>query len=303
MLRIGRIDYLNVWPLFHGLESTIRSLPGVRVIADHPARLNALLAAGGLDVAPASSFEYLLHAGKYSLLPDLSINADGPVQSVLLACPFSPEELPRRAAKGLRVCLTRASASSVALLRILWRFHWQWPEPTWESIEPGQGVSRGAPFLEIGDLALRLTCNAPTGWHLVDLGAVWKEFTGLPFVFGVWMVRAGLDPDAVAVLDKVVRALSETRRAFASHPHAVVNCYERPHWLSASALEDYWRCIRYAFGPREQAGLILFGEYARRLGLLPFVPGLRWRRCAQNREAGNFSCPPGVDPGEDSRYG
>ena len=264
--------------------------------------MNALLAAGDLDVAPSSSFEYLLHAGKYSLLPDLSISADGSVQSVLLACPFAPEELPRRAASGLRVCLTSASASSVALLRILWQFHWQWPEPTWESIEPGQGVSRGAPFLEIGDLALRLTCNPPTGWHLVDLGAAWKDFTGLPFVFGVWMVREGLDPEAFALLGKVVRALSETRRTFASHPHAVVDCYERPDWLSARALEDYWHCIRYAFGPREQAGLVLFGEYARRLGLLPLVPGLRWRRFTHNGAAGRSTYPPGVDAREDSQY-
>lgn len=286
MLRIGRIDYLNVWPLFDGLTSAIPSLPGVRVTADHPARLNDLLAQGRLDVAPASSFEYLRHAGNYSLLPDLSISADGPVQSVLLACPFAPEEMPRRWSAGLRVGLSTASASSVALLRILWRFHWQWPEPEWASMEPGRGVESGGPFLEIGDHALRLSCDPPPGWHLLDLGAAWKGLTGLPFVFGVWMVREGITREAASVLDQAVRALSGARRAFARDPHAFAARYDRPAWLSERALKSYWQCIRYDFGPREQAGLILFGEYARRLELLPLVPGLRWRCASPDADAG-----------------
>jgi chorismate dehydratase len=278
MLRIGYINYLNVWPLFEWFENKAKSIDGLRLTVDHPTRLNALLSRGELDLAPSSSFEYLLNAGRYSLLPDLSICSDGPVQSALLACPFPPEEISRRVAGGgLRVGLTSASASSATLLRILWHFHWRWPEPTWSSVEPGHGLKFGVPFLEIGDTALRLACAPPPGWHLVDLGAAWKEFTGLPFVFGVWMVREGLEPQAGSLLDKVVQSLTAARLAFAKTPDAVIQRYQRPEWLSAQALADYWRCIRYDFGPREQAGLVLFGEYARRLGLLPSVPGLRWK--------------------------
>jgi len=285
MLRIGRIDYLNVWPLFDGMEfggaSMDDPMDALRVIAGHPSRLNALLFRGELDLAPSSSFEYLLHAGRYSLLSDLSISSDGPVQSVLLVCPFPPEEVPRRiAGDGLRVGLTSASASSAALLRILWRFYWQWPEPEWSSVEPGQGVQSEGPFLEIGDTALRLTCAPPPGWHLVDLGLAWKEFTGLPFVFGVWMVREGLAPQAETMLGKVAQSLAAARRAFAKNPDAVIQRYDRPEWLSAHTLADYWQCIRYGFGPREQAGLVLFGAYARQLELLPSVPGLRWKTIA-----------------------
>jgi len=284
-LRIGRVDYLNVWPLFEGMEIEGAPMDDLRVIADHPARLNALLSRGELDLAPSSSFEYLLHAGRYSLLPDLSISSDGPVQSVLLASPFPPEEIPRRiAGGGMRVGLSSASASAVALLRILWRYYWQWPEPEWSSVEPGQGVKLEGPFLEIGDTALRLTCAPPPGRHLVDLGAAWKEFTGLPFVFGVWMVREGLAPQAETTLSKVTQSLAAARRAFAKSPDAARERYSRrnnrPEWLSARTLADYWQRIRYDFGPREQAGLVLFGEYARRLELLPSVPGLRWKAVA-----------------------
>lgn len=278
MLRIGRIDYLNVWPLFAGLESTLHSLHGLRIIPAHPSRLNAMLSSGDLDLAPSSSFEYLTNPDRYRLLPDLSISSDGPVQSVLLACPFPPTEMPQRVASGLRVGLTSASASSIALLKILWMFHWQWPEPVWVAHDPGQGMRTGNPFLEIGDTALRLTCYPPSGWHLVDLGAAWKEFTGLPFVFGVWMVREGLSLDAEHALAAVARALAIARRAFEDDPCALTLRPERYDWLSYQALADYWQGIRYDFAPREQAGLVLFGEYARRLELLSSVPGLRWKR-------------------------
>lgn len=287
MLRIGRIDYLNVWPLFHGLQQRLGSegQDRTRIVPGHPAELNAGLADGELDVAPSSSFEYLLRADKYALLPNLSISCDGPVRSVLLASPFPISEMPERAASGLQVGLSSASASSAMLLRILWNYYWNWPEPEWTEQGPGQGVERGTPFLEIGDLALRLRCAPPSGWHLVDLGQVWKDFTNLPFVFGVWMVRRNLSPPAAGLLGPFAAALYAEAREFLRDPAALAARAQRPDWLTLRHLQDYWQCIRYAFGPREQAGLVLFGEYARRMGMIPAVPGLSWSRTNERDDA------------------
>ena len=47
-------------------------------------------------------------------------------------------------------------------------------------------------------------------------------------------------------------------------------------WLTSPALLRYWRAMNYDLGPREQAGLALFGECCTRQGLLPGMPGLRW---------------------------
>ncbi|SDB13532.1 chorismate dehydratase [Desulfonatronum thiosulfatophilum] len=278
MLRIGRIDYLNVWPLFQGLrmrmEPDVRDQ--VRLVAGHPSELNVALASGELDIAPSSSFEYLLHAQRYNLLPDLSICSHGSVRSVLLACPFSPREMPDRLAGGLQVGLSSASASSVALLQVLWRFFWKWPEPEWVELHPGEGLATGRPFLEIGDLALRLSCEMPPGWHLVDLGQAWRDFTNLPFVFGVWMVRRDLTAQTDQLLDHVVKALHAAANEFTRDPCAAATQIERPTWLPVENLKEYWQCIRYSFGPQEQAGLMLFGDYIRRLGRIPAVPGLSW---------------------------
>lgn len=269
---------MNVWPLFMGLRSRLEPevRDQVRLVAGHPSELNAALASGELDIAPSSSFEYLLHAQRYNLLPDLSICSHGPVRSVLLACPFPPREMPDRLAGGLQVGLSSASASSVALLQILWRFCWKWPEPEWVELRPGEGLATGKPFLEIGDQALRLNCEMPSGWHLVDLGQAWKDFTNLPFVFGVWMVRRNLPEQTGQLLDQLVNALHDAANDFARQSCAVATSIDRPAWLTEKNLEDYWQCIRYSFGPQEQAGLMLFGDYIRRLGLIPAVPGLSW---------------------------
>lgn len=278
MLRIGRIDYLNVWPLFQGMLDQMEPENRISLHAGHPAELNARLAAGELDLAPSSAFEYLAHGEQYALLPELSISSHGEVQSVLLACPFPVEEMPGRAAQGLKVGLTAASASSVALLRILWRHHWQWPSPQWFALPPGQGLRGGGPFLEIGDHALRLRCNPPQGWWLLDLGRAWLEFTTLPCVFGVWMVRRDLSAQKREVLDRVIQALYAARRRFGRRPMDMVQRYARPDWLSLENLRDYWRCIQYDFGPAEQASLVVFGNYARELGTISAVPGLNWYR-------------------------
>lgn len=280
MLRIGRIDYLNVWPLFQGLQQRLdpETLALTRILPGHPADLNRALAKAELDVAPSSSFEYLSRAGRYTLLPDLSISSDGPVRSVLLVCPFPIAELPKRSASGLRVGLSTASASSTALLRVLWRFHWQWPEPEWIDRRPGEDMGQDIPFLEIGDHALRLQCDPPRGWNCIDLGQAWREFTSLPFVFGVWMVRRNLPHSIGHALNRAAEALYAAAREFRSDPFPLVARLERPDWLTVKSLRDYWQCIRYTFGPREQAGLVLFGDFTRRLGMIPSVPGLTWNR-------------------------
>ena len=51
MIRLGRISYLNMAPVFHGLEADVEEVLGV------PTELNAALMDGQVDVAPSSSIE------------------------------------------------------------------------------------------------------------------------------------------------------------------------------------------------------------------------------------------------------
>jgi chorismate dehydratase len=70
MLRIGCVKYLNARPLIHGGEGGVDF--------DHPSALCNKLAAGKLDVALVSSFEFLRNP-IYRIVDDVSIASDGPV--------------------------------------------------------------------------------------------------------------------------------------------------------------------------------------------------------------------------------
>ena len=276
-LHIGRIDYLNIWHVFHLLEGVCPAGPDFRYEPGHPSRLNAALAAGELDISPSSSFEYLLHAEKYELLPGASICAHEEVQSVLF---LSPVPLPALSAWLERnpgpVCLTGASATSTALLKVLWSQKWGLPAPGWQEVEPGTGLSTGRPFLEIGNVALCHFVHPPRGWHAVDLATEWATWTGLPFVFAVWIVRRGLSGAPRELLGRLQAHIAAITAGLDDHFEALSRLPDLPDWLTSPALLRYWRAMNYDLGPREQAGLALFGECCTRRGLLPGMPGLRW---------------------------
>ncbi len=271
-LRIGRIDYLNVQPFFAALEHQFSQTNEVAYHRGHPSELNAGLKEGTLDLAPSSSFEYLRNAEHYSLLPGASVSARGAVQSVLFVSPIPLEQIQ----SGQKVLLTTASASSVALLKILWHFAWELEPPQWGTVDPGQGIASGTPFLEIGDAALRLFCNPPAGWYVYDLAEAWHRFTGLPFVFAVWIVRSGLDPSHKAMLHQVARTIADVSAHWPGPLETLLEQTTRPNWLDAARLRAYWRNLVPCLGPDEQAGLLLFAKYATELGLLPGTPGLNW---------------------------
>ena len=276
-LRIGRIDYLNIWHVFHLLEGVCPEGPDFGYVPGHPSRLNSALASGELDISPSSSFEYLLHAENYELLPGASICAHAEVQSVLFLSPVPLAELPAWLARNPGpVCLTGASATSAALLKVLWSQKWGLPAPRWREVEPGAGLSTGRPFLEIGNIALRHFVHPPQGWHIVDLATEWADWTGLPFVFAVWIVRRGLTRTAREQLGRLQTHIAAITAELEEHFEALSRLPDLPDWLTSPALLRYWRAMNYDLGPREQAGLALFGECCTRQGLLPGMPGLRW---------------------------
>jgi chorismate dehydratase len=276
-LKIGRIDYLNVWPLFYHL--TKRFPPGeeVEYVAGHPSALNALLSRGEIDMAPCSSFEYLLHPGSYDLLPGLSISARREVQSVLLVSPVALAELPEYLShNGRKVSLTTASATSVALLKILFRHAWGVPDPIWVSAAPGTGLTISNPFLEIGDMALKIWVDPPKGWHVIDLAGAWEAMTRLPFVFGVWIVRNDLSSERRTVLAKIAGDLLSIKERVRREIPELACAPGLPEWIGKQALQSYWETIEYDLTPEHQASLVLFGSLCRGLGLLPSVPALSW---------------------------
>jgi chorismate dehydratase len=231
--------------------------------------LNALLAAGGIDVAPCSSIEYARHQSDYRLLPGLAIASYGPVQSILLESVAPAEEL-----GGCDVLVPTASATSVVLLRILLelrlgvRANLLWFDQSLAQ-DPLSGGAAAA--LWIGDVALRR--DPPAGRRMTDLGEAWTDWTRLPFAYALWQARADTDPAGLASLHAV---LLESRAFFAANIDALAQRHAPRFEIDAVRLGRYWRSLCYDLDDDTRRGLLHFYRLAAALGEAPPVTALQF---------------------------
>jgi chorismate dehydratase len=189
-LRVGRIPYVNCYPVYGAVDRGIVGLDA-SVVDGVPTTLNRLMSEDALDVSVVSAVEYAREAERYLLLPDLAISCDGPVRSVMLFANRPAPEL-----TGERVLVSRSSMTSVRLLDLLFRHVWHArprfvPGDAEVSDVARFGEEDHAARLVIGDAALVLA-NGALGVSYpfaYDLGLEWKQWTGLPFVFAVWVAR------------------------------------------------------------------------------------------------------------------
>jgi chorismate dehydratase len=200
LMRVGRIPYINCYPVYGAIDRGIVPMPA-ELVDGIPTELNQQMAAGSLDISVISAVEYARDAKKYLLLPDLSICSDGPVRSVVLFSKRPAAEL-----HGRRVLVSRSSMTSVALVELLFENVWD-AKPAF--VPSNAELSDVARFgeeehdarLVIGDAALHLWSRlrspelypADDGLteyrYAYDLGGEWKQWTGLPFVFAVWVAQ------------------------------------------------------------------------------------------------------------------
>jgi chorismate dehydratase len=246
MIRLGRISYVNMAPLFFRLVADVEEIPGV------PTELNGRLLAGEIDLAPISSIAYARNAGRLRILPRVAVSSEGAVDSIQLV---SRVPLTRIGS----VAVTPESATSVVLVRILL--------PEAEHVPLGEDADAK---LLIGDAALKSVFEDPTPHY--DLGRLWQERTGLPMVYALF---ACPDPAPEGVLG-VEEALLESHRVSRAEPEALAREASALYGYPPGFLARYFEKLRYGFGPRERAGVMTFFELARDVGELDAVPELRF---------------------------
>ncbi|MCA9155533.1 MAG: menaquinone biosynthesis protein, partial [Planctomycetales bacterium] len=174
-IRVGAVSYLNTVPLVDGLTE----ISGISLSFDLPSRLADNLSAGHLDVALIPCVEFFQNPD-YVVVSDACIACRGPVLSVKLLSRRPFEEMESLA-------LDEGSRTSAALVRILLRQRFG-ISPQLRSLplgEPYEQADADA-VLIIGDRAMHPAAGFPHQW---DLGAEWCEWSGLPFVFAMWVAR------------------------------------------------------------------------------------------------------------------
>lgn len=262
--RLGRIAYLNVLPVYHALEAGY--VPHTyELVARPPADLNRMMDKGELDASATSSIEYARNPAKYRIVPNLSIASDGEVMSVLLL-----SRRPLADLGGETILASTQSHTSVALLHLLLEGYLQVPArlAPGNASEAMRGPSPPEAALLIGDDALRHR-EDPAYPYRLDLGAAWREWTGLPFVFGLWVVRRDFRPHA---RQNPVTLLHAGRDWGLAHKDEVLRVAAARYGLSLPILERYFTCLSYALGERERQGLRLFYDRLTVAGHLACSP-------------------------------
>jgi chorismate dehydratase len=264
-MRVGRIPYINCYPVYGAIDRGVVALDAT-LVTGVPSALNALMAEGTLDVSVVSAVEYARDARRYLLLPDLAISCDGPVHSVRL---FSKRPAPELG--GRRVLVSRSSMTSVALLELLFENVWHAaPE-----FAPGDAelsdVSRfheepHEARLVIGDAALLLGADGSAYPCVYDLGEEWKRWTGLPFVFAVWVAQRTVP---VARSLGVHASLIASRDWGLAHLPLLAEQAAQATGVDGGVCERYLSGLDYGLSYEHLAGLTEFFRRLVRAGRVP----------------------------------
>jgi chorismate dehydratase len=242
-LRIGCVKYLNAQPLIRGWAGDVDF--------DHPSALCNKLARGELDIALASSFEFLRNP-VYQVVDDISISSAGPVYSVVVAHSGDISEI-------REIELDPASETSAKLLQCLLAELNFAPLLSRTSTSV---ITAHRARLFIGDQAIRFRQRHAGEFHFWDLGEQWNNLVGLPFVYALWLIRPEvrdskplaerlrkLRDENLADIDKLVAEEKEFDRDFCRR--------------------YYRKNLRFHFGEKEKEGLQAFASLCARHRLLP----------------------------------
>jgi chorismate dehydratase len=258
-MRIGAVNYLNSKPLVSGLDAA----PCVRLTFDLPSRLADSLAAGRLDVALIPSVEFFRTAG-HRIVSDACVACRGPVLSVKLHFRVPPTDV-------RTLALDEGSRTSAALSQILLAERCG-VRPQLERLPIGSGIdaTTADAVLLIGDRAITSSPQSLASSPFLevwDLGQTWTNWTGLPFVFAMWIAREGVNDHDVA------RLLESARDHGESEVDRIAEREAPLVGISRDVAEQYLReNLHFTLGPEERAGLRKFYELCVKHELAP--PGL-----------------------------
>jgi chorismate dehydratase len=247
---IGAVSFLNAKPLIEGLDE----LPNVKLQLAVPAKLPDLLDTGRVDVALVPTFDLGCKRRDWRRVSDGCIASDGQTMTVRVFSRVPPD----------RITMLHADAdshTSVALAGLLWRKIYGSAVPMTRIDTGAEPLDQCQAVLLIGDKVVS-DITRQFGYQM-DLGAVWKELTGLPFVFAVWAARRDRP------IDPLVRILSAARDRGLARAEVLAHTHGPPAgWPAELATRYLQQYLSYTLTPRHCQGLDLFLQMAQEFGLL-----------------------------------
>jgi chorismate dehydratase len=249
VLRIASVSFFNAKPLIYCLDDA----DDLHLLLDVPSRLIDALRENRADVALLPVIDYQRMDG-LRIVPAGAIGCDGPTLTVRI---FSRKPIQQI---GTLAC-DSDSHTSVALARIVLAEHFKiHPEFIAHQTAPGSAAKHDAVLL-IGD---KVVCEEPVGYPFqLDLGQVWKEMTGLPFVFAIWTAREDVD------LRDLPQRLENARRAGLAHAAELVARHAVPRgWPAGIAMQYITAYLKYDVAQPQLEAIGRFFDLCARHGLI-----------------------------------
>lgn len=213
-IRIAAVSYINTWPFLEGMKMT-GIADEVELLLHPPSVCAKLFQRGEVDIA-LSPVAALPGAGQHQVITNFGIGCDDFVRTVAL---MSQYELP----EIRNVQLDTDSRTSNQLIKILAREHWGVNWTFFHHHDENEWLNRThCARVAIGDKVFALEDKIENAY---DLGHAWKQMTGLPFVFAVWVGRDSVSSEFVSRLNE------SFERGIASIPNMKVENEHQRNYL------------------------------------------------------------------------
>lgn len=261
LLRVGRINFTNVWPVFHYFPEQLKA--EVEIITQVPTSLNRAMAEGSIQLGPISSFAYAENYKQLEMMPDLSVSCYGRVNSILLF-----HRKPLTELKDSRIALPTTSATSVNLLKIIMqKFYEGNPSYFYAQPELEKMMLNADAALLIGDDAIRASWSN-TSYMVTDLGEEWAKMTGRWMTYAVWAIRKDVPHRSAGIVQSVHEAFQQSKRLGLQNIKVIVEKAAAELGGTSMFWERYFTGLNHDFSEQQRAGLDLYYSFANELGLL-----------------------------------
>lgn len=254
--------YLNSAPLIWSFIGGARRNE-VRLLTDTaPARCADMLARGEVDAALVPVIEYQ-RMPEILVVPDVCVGARGAVRSVVLVTRGAELK------EVETIALDTSSRTSAALVEIVFReFVRRVPAFSHSQPDLHAMLKTHDAALVIGDPAMTF---AREGLRVYDLASLWRELTGLGFVFAMWMTREGAAAQRARAVD-----FAGARDEGLRHVEEMVAQYAETLALPRAELRSYLlENICFELDEDMRAGLELYYRLAHKHGLTAQARPLR----------------------------
>jgi chorismate dehydratase len=264
-LIVGKLNYLNTIIFYIELESVLND---IKYTDGTPSMLNKMLRNGEIDLSPSSSIEFAMRPRTYLVLPDLSISSYGEVKSVLLFSKYPLSELNYK-----KISVTSSSATSYTLIRIILESFLSLKKVEYltSSAPPAYALRTSDAVLLIGDEALISTKKLKAD-YVYDLGKLWYDLTGLPFVFALWIARRDSYNQNRERFKQIYNVLLSAKKRFLKDKNYFFNGLPQLKVIDRAQILDYWETINYNLTDEHIKSINKFYELAAQIGIIPRAP-------------------------------